>query len=60
MNVISEETVYVDIESAGFEFTRPIIQIAAIAVDSSLCRTISVRFSTTQRFPRSDNSWSAE
>ncbi|MEM7316669.1 MAG: 3'-5' exonuclease [Planctomycetota bacterium] len=31
---MSERVVYLDLETAGLEFTRPIIQIAAIAVDT--------------------------
>ena len=36
MDAAQERTVYIDIETAGLEFWRPIIQIAAIAVDSEL------------------------
>ena len=36
MDAAQERIVYLDIESAGLEFWRPIIQIAAIAVDSQL------------------------
>ena len=36
MDATREKTVYVDIETAGLEFWRPIIQIAAIAVDCEL------------------------
>ena len=32
----TETIVFLDLESGGLEFTRPIIQIAAIAVDSRL------------------------
>ncbi len=57
MNVISEETVYVDIESAGLEFIRPIIQIAAIAVDSSLDELesleLKIRFNEANADPKS-------
>ena len=37
-----EQIAFLDIESAGLEFTRPIIQIAAVAVDSQLCELESI------------------
>jgi DNA polymerase III epsilon subunit-like protein len=42
MDVISERIVYVDIESGGLEFTRPIIQIAAVSVDARLTELESI------------------
>jgi DNA polymerase III epsilon subunit-like protein len=42
MDVSNEEVVFVDIESAGLEFTRPIIQIAAVSVDSRLIELESI------------------
>ena len=34
MDTSNERIVFIDIESAGLEFTRPIIQIAAVSVDA--------------------------
>ena len=42
MNNINERIAFIDIESAGLEFTRPIIQIAAIAVGTDLRELESV------------------
>jgi len=36
MDTSNEKIVFIDIESAGLEFTRPIIQIAAVSVDAGL------------------------
>ena len=42
MDFSREEVVFLDLESAGLEFTRPIIQIAAVAVDSTLYELESI------------------
>ena len=61
-----EKSVFVDIESAGLEFDRPIIQIAAIAVDCHLNELesfeVKIQFDETAADPISlrKNSYSRE
>jgi exodeoxyribonuclease-1 len=42
MNASHERIVFLDIETGGLEFTRPIIQLAAVAVDAELRELESV------------------
>ena len=64
---ISEKLLFYDLETGGLDFTKhPIIQIAAIAVDSELCELetfeIKVRFDESTADPNSlsANHYSAE
>ena len=54
---MDERLVFCDIETAGLEFTRPIIQIAAIAIDSVLNELesfeVKVRFDEAKADPNS-------
>ena len=53
----SEKLVFMDLETAGLEFCRPIIQIAAVAVDSRLVELesfeIKIRFDEAEADPQS-------
>ena len=54
-----EKLVFLDLETAGLETWRPIIQLAAIAVDSDLTELesfeVKIRFDQTQADPKSLN-----
>jgi DNA polymerase III epsilon subunit-like protein len=43
----NEQVIFLDIESGGLEFTRPIIQIAAVAIDSAFQELGSIELKIT-------------
>ncbi len=57
MDTSNEKIVFIDIESAGLEFTRPIIQIAAVSVDAGLAELetieLKIKFDEANANPKS-------